>query len=52
MAGTWSALNNLPTSGVSTTLLLTDGTMIGQGSSVNTWQKLGSVVNRRPENCS
>jgi len=40
MAGTWNALNNLPPSGVSTTLLLTDGTMIGQGSSANTWQKL------------
>lgn len=40
MAGTWSDLTNAPPADVSTTFLLTDGTVLAQGVSTNKWYRL------------
>ena len=50
MPGTWSPLNNQPTFGVGTMLLLTDGTVMAQNSFSPHWWRLtpditGSYVN-------
>jgi len=45
MAGTWQALKNQPTFNASTMLLLTDGSVMCQGSGARDWWKLTPDVN-------
>ena len=40
MGGTWTTLTNAPPASVVTTLLLTDGSVLAQGSSTNKWYRL------------